>query len=565
MANNLEAMRALKFSSPLSIAIALFALTPLILWMVLDHSVATWDGARHALIARAYAELIAHAHPLDPEWYQQLYQVNTHYPPFIHLCKVPMYLAGLNFPRPEHAITIAAALLLNLSTYAVSMAISRDRIAAILSVFLINAFPLTAFVSRSSALDFPAMTATAIGLWLLTRLPEKVDRQAPVWSILFLICVSVKVSVCLFLVAPLILTACLRHRVLSFPSLKKILCTTFLTLLAVGFVAPPALNYSWDFVASVTGYRPFSATTGEAPLLSALSSLQHQLSFQNLSHTIANLPALLSVQLIAVIAIAALFRFTTAARRTNTVLLPEENPLALIVSSSTVGLLLVSMVTVPPVPGRYLAPILVSIAILTAHSIAAMFEPGKRTAKILPVLASATILGSFLHIAHLSASPVVTAEQFTQATSEDDTTVGGCSQSISPVGEGDLFGHHWFWKTIDEAEKNSSRPKILCLMPNTTDFNGYTLKVVQPAGLRHVEVASVRNYSTFGDVVNSNHEWYQYALLKSGDQGHHLADVWNINTYEACLRNVKESGKFRKIGSKTRIDGSVLELYQRIQ
>jgi hypothetical protein len=77
-------------------------------------------------------------------------------------------------------------------------------------------------------------------------------------------------------------------------------------------------------------------------------------------------------------------------------------------------------------------------------------------------------------------------------------------------------------------------------------------------------VTSIRTNSTFGDLVRDQFDWFEYVLLKTGDQGHHFADIWNTWTYDDCLDNIQKSGKFQLVGELRRPDGSTLELYKRI-
>lgn len=134
-----------------------------IVWIALDQSPALWDIAGHSQRAALFGEWIRGLHP------NALLQYSTIYPPFSYaVTGAGFALFGLHRDIPQYTLILWLVLLM-ISTYSIAATLYRSRTVALLSTFLLMAFPLVAHFSRIYDLDFQSLAMVAASVAALLK------------------------------------------------------------------------------------------------------------------------------------------------------------------------------------------------------------------------------------------------------------------------------------------------------------------------------------------------------------------------------------------------------------
>lgn len=132
----------------------------------------------------------------------------------------------------------------------------------------------------------------------------------------------------------------------------------------------------------------------------------------------------------------------------------------------------------------------------------------------------------------------------------------------NPVAEGDLWGQEWVVKTIEQAEGASARLNIL---PSTSEISVHSVDLCALLNRTRFEISTFRQYTLRGDLVPFDPPaiaYYDWYLLKSGEQGSPLADSSSQANYAKLVEYIENSGRFQLQGSKVLPDKSNLMLYR---
>jgi 4-amino-4-deoxy-L-arabinose transferase-like glycosyltransferase len=153
----------------------------LALWCFFDHSMPSWDAAGHLLNGLSYQELFRHPHPFKLQWWHQLLTVNCFYPPLTYvMAGLVKTIVGTSL-WTDALMKVVFLSILNVSVFGLVYKLTKDKLAAIFSVVLINLYPEVAVESHKSMLDFPVMAMTALSLCALAQWQEKPGWKQTLW------------------------------------------------------------------------------------------------------------------------------------------------------------------------------------------------------------------------------------------------------------------------------------------------------------------------------------------------------------------------------------------------
>lgn len=145
----------------------------------------------------------------------------------------------------------------------------------------------------------------------------------------------------------------------------------------------------------------------------------------------------------------------------------------------------------------------------------------------------------------------------------------GEAEPLDPAGYptrgDDAWGIDWLASSIKKAGLPLNRLNILS---STREVSVHGLEVAALRRKLTLEVSTFRRFTLHGDVFEYNDDqipYYNWYLLKTGEQGFALADKKSIDAYNELENTIRTSGNFRLVGSRSLPDKSRYDLYVAIR
>ena len=528
-------------------AVAIFFLLALFLWWHFDHSYPFWDGAAHVKDSMAYARLIKHAHLFKPEWIKQFLTVNFDYPLTIHAINGTIKaIIGMGRVSDMVALILYQAVLI-FSIYKLSVELLKDRLAASLSIVFVCSYPLVSILSHVPLLETGYLAFTALGLLGIAHYQGKPSwKSAALMGIALAFGATSKQIAVVFLIAPclVLLGVTLKNR--NWLGLGQL-------SLAAAFPAVALLLWIVPNQKALAAWRDYykDDPTLKGGFFTVLA--------EHVGHYLSGLSSMLSPALL-VLTLAALIYFVLKRRE-------QLKALFIPLCSSAIGILLISCVAVNKPEQRYVIPVAISAAMLSAALVSQWF---KSASKLYKYLGGAVVFFTLLQfiLINYTPYPIPASNSFVEAVNK----IAGhnlrrelVEPKAAPTPPGDKWGQEWVIAEIDKVEKG--RKATLNIMPSTPDISVHTIDLVCIFANTHIEPSTFRQFTLHGDIVRYDEQaikYYPWYLLKSGYQGTATDCKESADNYDRIIKFVENPANYQMVGERDLPDGSKLKLYHQI-
>jgi Dolichyl-phosphate-mannose-protein mannosyltransferase len=520
-----------------AIVIFFAALVPI--WFSFEHRVPTIDESGHILNAFTYADLLKHVRLLRAEWWHQFLTVNSFYPPFAHMTN-GLFKALFGAARAvDVAVLTLFNIVLSLSVFGITIRLTRSYAAAVLSAVIINLYPELALLNRAFWLDFPLTAMVAVGLFSLFNFRANPTWSRAVWAGLAVgaACMTKQIAVAyLILPAAVMFFEKIIGRERSFADALKLAVIGLIT----GVISAP-----WFFL-----------NAEKARLMAddcAVHITHTQSMSDNLLHYAQVLPATMSPLLMAVFIAGLIFARQIVTRQ-----------LWILLLSATGGVLAVSTLSwILPKP-QYIAPALITAAVVSGCYLAQLFESQNRWLKRVGwfVVAAAMLQIFSLEFTPYPVSSLQWLTDFGRAAGNTISEPRLGITLVNPRPDVD-WGQYW---AVREVEKVDHGKKVyLNIMSNSPDLNVHTFELIVHDLNSAIVPTTSRNYTIGGDKVTFSAKealYYQWYLIESENHYQGFVDAASRDAFEQLKRFVQGGSHFDFIAAHKLPDGSTISLYR---
>lgn len=525
-------------------SISIFFSLTLAAWWLLDHTYPQWDAANHTKAAVHYASLLKHAHIFNGAWYREFLSVDYQYPLVVNfingLLKVIFGVTRLS----EVVAYVLYQLILIISVYGLGRVLLRDRLAAAIAAILVNLYPLVSSLSHVQLLDYGSLCFNALALYGIAKWLEKPGKlELALMTTGVALAANCKQISAFFVIAPclFLVLKCLIKR--DYKKLRDLVITGGVTTLLLAIWVVP--NFARLRAAQVVS---------NAECLKEGSYLS--VCFNHISSYLTGLPLIFSPLLCALAVSAAVF---LALRKQS------FRPLWLPLLANFSGIAIMSLIAASRPELRYIAPITITAALISALWLADLWRSGRIVARIAVSLIAIAALLQFA-VYNYSPYPIgipprlaANIKRLIQGPLEE----GDVEPPTNPLPAGDLWGQEWVVDTVRAAD-NAARLNVL---PSIAAINVHTLEVVSLSRKANFDISTFRKFTLSGDEVVFDPQaidYYNWYLVKSGKQsGFKFADAISEGSYNRIQAYIESSGLFTLVGERPLPDGSTLRLYRR--
>lgn len=529
----------------------------LLVWFAWDHRVPCTDEAGHILSALSYKELLRHPKFWKIDWLRQVLSVSSFYPPSIYIFNGALKLLFGNGRGIDIASMVIFSAILSGSTYGIARFITRSTAVATTAVVVLNLYPQIAHLSHVYLLDFPLSAMVAAGLCAMLWWQER-----PTWrralvaaAVLAAACMSKQIAAG-FLFVPgcwLLWQAVSQDRnttsggmVRNSHSLQVLAMAA--VVLAV-FAPWLMVNYSW-----IHGYAQENAANmgGLGVKLSPLSVLIDYAV--GLWHSMS---PLLGLSLVAAVV------FITA---------EQHKRLAPLYCFGIGGLVAISFLTCTFPLDRYASSVLIMLAVVTAYGVVnSIMAEGPRLRATYKVAWAAVLMIAALQYVSFGFSPAPIAQPLI-ATVAPSLGVylrefrGVRVERSLPTPASVDWGQQWAIDQIKNTEHNNT--VWLNILPSHGAYNPHSFELLAKECNANVLPTTSRYWTIVGDRVSfSPHSalYYQWYLVKTGDQGNKLRDPVSEDNFAKLTAFVTNGAHYTLRGQRRVADGSTISLYKLVR
>ncbi|MBY0358819.1 MAG: glycosyltransferase [Candidatus Obscuribacterales bacterium] len=521
------------------VACSLFPLF-LALWFAFDHSWPFWDAADHVRVEFRYAEMLRHLKLFSWPWWHEFLTINYCYPQTVHIFD-GVIKALLGPARWVDSLTLVCfSLILSFSVFGLGKILLKDHKAAILSVVLINCYPLVASLSHLKLLDFPHLALFCLGLLSLIFWREK-----PTWKRALLcgaglgIACTSKQGASFFLVGPSLWFLYEKLRQKRMNEALQLVCAGAIVVLflAVWFV------FNWGDIHAYMSRN--SGLIGQRTMSTAF--------VPNFLGYVLPFPALLGWPLMI------LFAVSLVSAKKDIWL-----KLAPVVVTFVVGLLCMSALPFQLPECRYIVPCMLLPAMLSAWQISSFINNKQAILKTLSLLLlSGGILQFF--VMNYCPYPIPAPQWLTHSLiGAQGEKRGALEPSYNPTPAGDPYAQEWIVEQCTKAAGN--RVCWLNMLPSTPELSVHTLEIVARYQDSNLRPTTVRLWTPVGDRIDFNQQAlanFDFFMFKSGAQGLHFDGDQSTANYEHIEKWVKEGGAYELLAQRKIADGSEITIYRK--
>lgn len=526
------------------LGICLFFSLSLACWWLLDHTYPQWDAANHTKAAVHYASLIKHAHLFSGAWYREFLSVDYQYPLVVNLINALLKVVFGVTRISEVIAYVIYQLILVISVYGLGLLLLKNRLSAAIAATLVNFYPLVSSLSHVQLLDYGSLCFNALALYGIARWLEKQGQlELLLMTVGVALAANCKQISAFFVIVPCVLLVgqCLLRR-----DYRR-----FLDLMAVGFTTSLLLavwvvpNFSKLRAAQLVSN---AECLKEGSYLSVC--LGHAYSY------LAGLPLILSPFLFAI----ALLAFLSLLFRK----FPFKQ-LWLPFSANIGGLIIMCLIAASRPELRYIAPVSITCALLTAAWLANLWHSGKLAARLTVTVIGLVATLQFI-IFNYSPYPIALPAAFVSSCKDliqGPLAEGAVQPPTNPLPPGDLWRQEWIVDTVHSADPAAR----LNVLPSIAEISVHTLEVVALYKKVSFDISTFRRFTLGGDVVAYDQQaidYYNWYAVKTGKQsGFKFADRVSEDNYNRIQAFVEKSGFFVLVGERALPDGSTLSLYRR--
>lgn len=514
----------------------------LTIWFICDHSWPYWDAAAHVKDSFGYTELFRHPKFWTAHWIHDFLTVNFAYPLTVHAFTGFLKAVLGSSKWVEDLSLIIFSIILNFSTYSLVRTLFTSRLTAALSVLLINCYPLASSLSHFPMLDFPHLSLYALAMFTIAHWQQSPSmRHAVFMGIGVALAITSKQISVLYFVFPALL--------ILFNSIRQSGFSLFPQLSAAAAIAS-----AWFFLWVIPNAANLQKITSSISTKAEKTSIV-QTFIVNFPGYLQALPEILSPVLCGAFLLSALLF------KRN-----QWSKLSLLAVSAITGMLMVSGIRCSNPEARYIVPVLLTAAVITA-SVLSEFLRSRLTA--LKLLAAAVLVVALTQYIILNFTPYPMAispwlAQFNDQLTGPKTSAKTFLETLSkPTPAGDVWGQEWIIDTIATTEHKT--PCWLLVMPSTPQLSVHTLDVISLYKSARVRPTTLRDWTLLGDTITFSEKsvgYFHWFLLKTGDQGNRLRDRHSYDEYQKIEDYVKHSGKFTLKAERVIADSSKLSLYR---
>jgi 4-amino-4-deoxy-L-arabinose transferase-like glycosyltransferase len=506
----------------------------LIVWFALDHSWPSWDAAEHMRIAGQYVPLLKHPRPWDGQWLVNFLSVNYFYPPAVYVTHGSLKALFGSGAWVNDLREVVFQALLCFSIYFSANSLFKSRAVGLCAVLFINAYPIVGYMSHSLMLDFPLLAMVSVALAALVYWDQSRTLKGSILlGVILGLCALTKQIGLLFLIGPgvFLFVASLRRGKRKEAG-----------YLAIAAVIAAAMFLPWFVV-------------NKEHMISLAHEIQHDVGNSGSNYFLISLsryfqfvPATMTAPLMVLFFVSLISAGKENLQKT-----------ALLWLSAVVGMLLVCAIPYEPADARYLLPALVFPAGITASQVCRWVGTAKLPMRILGWTSIAGAVFTYI-IMNFAPYPLPVNFDKQWITTEQPWKQG--SSNFSPVPAGDLWGQEWAITTIDKHQKGNQC--WLNILPSNPHLSVHTFEAVISDIGAPISVSSFRGWSASGDSFDYSPEqfgYYNWFLLKSGDQGFKLRDDASRRKYAETVDFIRKN--LTLVGTRSLPDGSELSLYSK--
>ena len=524
-------------------SIALLISLVLSIWYAFDHHIPMMDEAGHILNGLGYRELFLHPRPWRLDWLHKTLSVNTFYPPSIYIL-TGLLKATLGPGRQfDVAVHVFYTFLLSGSLFLTCRLLNFSLLAAACAALLVNFYPEISSLNHIFMLDFPAVSAASVGIFLLTYW-----WRSPSWfsavlaGILIGFCCLTKQIVVAFLLGPGIYFFVQTVRDKGVLPRKTMLAQIFLLAGCTAATGAPWLLTNYKAMQAINDYA-------QTNLVSAGQKMTPvQSAFYYLKSYIYNLSPLGCTLFVA--------SLLAIGKEAHTKLAP-------LWASALIGFLLMSNYVYPL--DRYIAPSLIFAAAASAILLSTLWQSKKSILKILAGLISAALLVQYLSFNFtpypISLPPLTALSKLMGVKLETSIySRDGTKENPFPFED---WGYDWALDHIKKRDGNA--PVYFNIMANKTNLNAQTFDLVTKERTLPIRATTSRIWSIVGDSYEFDPEktmYFHWFMVKEGDHGAPWKNKKAEQDYEALKTFLNQSAKFEIIDRHKCPDGQDLVLYR---
>jgi hypothetical protein len=506
-------------------------------WFSLDHSWPFWDAAQHLRDDFSYCALWHKLRPFSMHWWHSFLTVNSAYPPSVHAFNGFLKCLLGKGRWVDSASLVFFGVVLNFSVFALSMLLFEDVLVGILTVALINFYPLVSSLSHLTYLDFPELALNALAFTSLVWWYKRPTyRRAVLLGLSLALACTSKQAAAFFLIAPCIFL----WLQLAFKKQK----TEFLQLTLAGVMACTAFLL-W-VIPNFEGLRQYTSYNN---IVTDPHQSFIQVYLSNLCSYCAVLPDIASPLLFTLFS-CALYFFTRH---------DIYRKAWILITSGISGVLLLSWSTHNHCEARYIVTALIPIALLSAVFLAHL----SRQRVFLKFVATAVVALAALQFLLINFSPYpikLSTDQLRLL------TCLACSANTCPAANGDQWGEEWIIDTITTLEHN--RPIWVCVLSDSPYLNVHQLELITFYHNSTIKFTTPRRYSLQGDnmpdllpqIQNRYCSWYIVKVNDSQDSS--LDGTESRQHYSQALSELEKSSEYKLFAQRKLADGSELRLYR---
>lgn len=519
--------------------VAAFLVTLLAVWFCFDHHVPTTDEAGHVLRSIDYANLYSHCRPISPSWWHKFLTVSPFYPPATYL------LGGLLKAFVVHS-RVADVLLqciycavLSLSTYACARLVGLSIFGSAISSLLIGLYPGTIVLNHYYMLDLPLVSMVAFGSLLILwwSVSPTAKRSLLIGLGLGFACLTKQLVACYLAPEALVVFLFLLRR----HGVKELIKPCAIVIVTAVAVVLPWL---------VTN---IGVTTGLAQAnREAMSQSQNIVQTSFIGNLYTYCQCVVRNSSLILFVLGSFFALATP-KAWQVKLLPLS-------VSAVFGMLLLSTCNWCELQDRYVASVLIAIAIYTGLGLQLLVSRSLSAGILLTII---VVGGSLIQYLALNFSPVPIPDSASLKVLRQQQLPSWCRPFVSPPVIKNEWGTEEALDFIENFEK--SEPSWFNVLSNQGELNAHTFELLVAEKHSLVKPTTSLHWTLTGDKVEFSPEsalYYKWYLLRDGPHGFKFLDAESERNYNKLKDYVAHSGHFKLVWSHKTPDGLYIHLYR---
>ncbi|MDP3507641.1 MAG: hypothetical protein Q8T09_06590 [Candidatus Melainabacteria bacterium] len=518
-------------------------------WLFYDKHVPTSDEANHVMNGMTYADLLQHARPFRAAWWQKFFTVNTYYPP-VGTLVMGIFLAAIK----DSVLALQLAklfwiVILSLSVGLIAFIVAESSTAVLIAITVVNSCIIVCDFSHSSLIDQPLVSMVAFGLAAVIWKggSASTPKSIAAGTILGLAIMTKQVAIA-FLGFPIVIGI---GSTLKRNGLKKALKSTLLLMLPLALICLPWTTLNFNSMQQLNAEIAADLAKRGTPWDRIKFNIEYYLE----SWVYCASPLVFLSSLVG------LFACTKE----------QHKKLAILWASMLPAAAALCLISCQPARDRYLAPIVVLIAISAGIGLAQLKKRSKAAFLVCLAFLSPINCLQFLSFNFCpypisdqawltSLAPSLTCKLREHVSPFFDRLKNIVyADHIPPNNEGGQLA-------IKILECISAQDSKLASWLNITAISGgldvHEMELLAKLRGLPIKPTTSRLWTALGDKEVFSEElarhcrWY---IIKEGDQGFRFANKESEEAHEKLIAFVKRS--YNEVETFTALDGTQLSLY----